>query len=82
MAAGGSRKDADDAVDPEQRLYFRPLPQGQGWFRPGFAVSTVIQRTIQPPVRILVVKTGGGGPSFEANASVQISPGEMCRAIW
>lgn len=48
-ATGELREDTDAEIEPQQRLYFRPLPQGQGWFRSGFTVSTVAHRTVQPP---------------------------------
>jgi hypothetical protein len=38
-AADGSREEAPGATETWQRLYFRPLPQGQGWLRPGFTVN-------------------------------------------
>ena len=48
-AADGSHEGAAGATGPWQRLYFRPLPQGQGWFRPGFTVNTVTHRAVYPP---------------------------------
>jgi hypothetical protein len=48
-AAGGSRKGADAAREPQQCLYFRPLPQGQGWLRPDFTVSTIAHSAVDAP---------------------------------
>ncbi len=48
-AAGGSREDADPATEPQQCLYFRPLPHKQGWLGPDFTVSTVAHSAAQPP---------------------------------